>query len=156
MAIQAPLQIDFLQYRQQLKTRRDQDKTWLWGIIRQKYLVLQPEEVVRQLTLLYLLQQKGYNKNRIGVEKGLKVNELSKRCDILVYTPDMRPFLLIECKAPEVPLTQSTFEQIARYNLPLHVDYLLVTNGMHTYCCKMNYQEESFTFLEEVPEWPED
>lgn len=155
MGKHAPLEIDFLQYRQQLKTRREKNKTWLWGVIRQKHLVLQPEEFVRQLTLLYLIQQKGYNKNRISVEKGIQVNELSKRCDILVYTSDMRPYLLVECKAPEVPLSQSTFEQIARYNLPLQVEYLLVTNGRHTYCCKMNYEEENFTFLEAVPEWPE-
>lgn len=146
-----PLHIDFLQYRSQIKTRKAEQKTWIWDFIRQKYLVLLPEELVRQLVLHYLIDDRGYNKNRIGIEKGLKVNGLSKRCDILVYDQQIRPLLLVECKAPEVPLTQSTFEQIARYNLPLQVDFLVVTNGRHTYCCKINYEEESFTFLEAIP-----
>ena len=115
---QAPLNIDFLRFRDQLKVRRQDGKTWLFDPIRQKYLQLLPEELVRQLVLLYLLEERGYNRNRISIEKGLKVNELSKRCDILVYDPEVRPFLLVECKAPEVPLSQDTFEQIAPLQSP--------------------------------------
>lgn len=153
MGKQQPLNIDFLQYKSQIKTRRSENKTWIWDFIRQKYLVLLPEELVRQLVLHYLIEDRGYNKNRISIEKGLKVNGLAKRCDILIYNKEVRPFLLVECKAPEVALSQSTFEQIARYNLPLQVDYLMVTNGRHTFCCKMDYEKETFTFLEEIPFW---
>lgn len=151
---QAPLNLDLLSYQAQLKTRRQDGKTYLFDPIRKKYLVLLPEEFVRQLVLLYLIEAKGFNRNRISVEKGLKVNELRKRCDILVYSPELKPFLLVECKAPEVPLNQATFEQIARYNLPLQVDYLLVTNGRHTYCCAMDYEKESFEFLSDIPSYP--
>ena len=146
-----PLRIDFLAYQDQLKTLRKENKTYLWDPIRQKHLVLLPEEFVRQLVVLYLLEEKGFNKNRIGIEKGIKVNGLAKRCDLLVYNQLVEPILLVECKAPEVALNQSTFEQIARYNLPLQVDYLMVTNGRQTYCCKMDYKEESFEFLDEIP-----
>ncbi len=150
----APLNIDFLHFRDRLQTRRQEGKTWLWDPIRKKHLVLLPEELVRQLVIQYLIEDRQYNRNRISIEKGLKVNELQKRCDILVYRPDLSPLLLVECKAPEVPLSQATFEQIARYNLPLKVDFLLVTNGIHSYCCAMDYQSESFEFLTEIPLYP--
>ncbi|MEL6637238.1 MAG: type I restriction enzyme HsdR N-terminal domain-containing protein [Bacteroidota bacterium] len=148
------LHIDFLRFRDRLQTSRRAGKAHLWDPIRQKHLVLQPEELVRQLVLHYLIEERGYNRNRISIEKGLKVNDLQKRCDILVYRPDLTPLLLVECKAPEVPLSQAAFEQIARYNLPLRVDYLLVTNGIHSYCCAMNYATESYAFLDTIPHYP--
>lgn len=152
---QAPLKIDFLQFRDRLKTRRQDQKTLLFDPIRQKYLQLLPEEMVRQLVVLYLLEERRYNRNRISIEKGIKVNDLHKRCDILVYDSGVRPFLMVECKAPAVSLTQESFEQIARYNLPLQVDYLIVTNGIDTYCCAMDYEKESFEFLADIPDYPQ-
>lgn len=153
------IKIDFLKYQNKLKTRREDGKRFLYGTIRRKYLVLQPEELVRQLVIEYFIEDRKYNKNYIAVEKLLIVNERRKRCDILVYKKDnnleeevnLVPWLLVECKAPEVPINEATFRQIASYNLPLRVEYLVVTNGRETYCCEMNYEEEDYTFLEEIP-----
>ncbi len=143
--------IDFLQYKNQLKLKNDKERRYIFDPIRQKYLVLFPEEFVRQLVLLYLIEEKKYNKNRIKVEKTLKVNERTKRCDILIYNQAVQPLLLVECKAPNVKITQATFEQIAWYNMPLQVQYLVVTNGLTTYCCEMDYEKQSYHFLEEIP-----
>ena len=115
---------------------------------------MQPEEVVRQLLLLYLLREKGCSPNRIGIEKTLSVNGLTRRFDILVYDPEMKPWMLIECKAPGIAISQDTFDQAARYNLPLRVPYLVVSNGRDTYCCKMDYEKEGYDFLGELPGFP--
>lgn len=145
------IEIDFLQYKQQLKIKVEKDRRYIFDPIRQKYLVLFPEEFVRQLVLLYLIQDKAYNKNRIKVEKTLKVNDRTKRCDILIYNKEVEPLLLVECKAPNVKITQETFKQIAWYNMPLQVQYLVVTNGLVTYCCAMDYEKQDYVFLEEIP-----
>ena len=145
--------IDFLRFKAQLKTKVNKDRRYIFDPIRQKYLVLFPEELVRQLVLLYLIQDKKYNKNRVKVEKTLKVNQRTKRCDILIYDQAVQPLLLVECKAPQVKITQATFEQIAWYNMPLQVQYLVVTNGLSTYCCKMDYERQTYHFLEEIPEF---
>lgn len=114
-------------------------------------MVLQPEEIVRQLTLLYLIEEKKYNRNRIRAEKLLHVNDLRKRCDILIYDTEVNPLLLVECKAARVKITQDTFKQIAWYNMPLKVKYLVVTNGLQTYCCEMDYDKHTYQFLPEIP-----
>ena len=145
------LALDLLQHQQQLKFRKAQGKTYIYDPIRKKYLVLQPEESDRQLILQELIIAQQYNYNRISVEKSLRVNTLLKRCDILVYNQHMNPWLLVECKAPEVPISQAVFEQIARYNLPLKVSYLMVSNGRQSYCCQMNYETGSWIFLEDLP-----
>lgn len=145
------IDIDFMVFSEKLKVKKTEDKVFLFDPIRKKYLVKAPEELVRQLVLQYLILEKNYNKNRIRTEKGLKVNDLSKRCDILIYDKKLAPFLLVEVKSPKVKITQQTFEQIARYNLPLRVQYLVVTNGFNTYCCEMDYDKKSFSFLSEIP-----
>ena len=145
------IEIDLLTRQGQLKVKTEAGNRLLLDPIRKKWLVIQPEELVRQLMILYLIEEKHYNKNRINIEMSLQVNELQKRCDVLVYDNEMEPFLLIECKAPSVNVNQATFRQIANYNLPLRVPYLLVTNGMVNYGCRMNYEEESFEFVNEVP-----
>ena len=145
------IEIDFTSYRDLIQLKKDNQKTLIFDPVRKKYLVLAPEELVRQMVIQYLIREKKFPQTMIGVEKGLKVNSLSKRCDILIYGQKMQPLLLVECKAPKVVINEKTFEQIARYNLPLQVQYLLVTNGITTYCCKMNYVEQQFTFLEKIP-----
>lgn len=145
------IEIDLLARQGQLKVKTEDSSRLLFDPIRKKWVVIQPEELVRQLMILYLIEEKQYNKNRINIEMGLQVNALQKRCDILVYDQDMQPFLLVECKAPTVKVSQATFRQIANYNLPLRVPYLLVTNGMVNYCCRMNYEDESFEFVNEIP-----
>lgn len=151
---QMQIEIDFLRYQSKLNFRMEGQQRLIYDPIRQRYLVQTPEETVRQLVVLYLREEKFYPQSRMAIEKALKVNELTKRFDILVYERAMQPFLLVECKAPTVPITQDTFRQIAIYNTPLNVQYLMVTNGQTTYCCKMDYQLSAFTFLKEVPAFP--
>ena len=144
------IRIDLMAYQEELRIRREGEKRYIFDPIRKKWLVLQPEELVRQLLIHFLQKEKGYSKNRIAVERGLKVNTLEKRCDLLLFDADHRPLMLVEVKAPKVKIDQKTLDQIARYNLPLRVKYLLVTNGINSYCCKMDYQQESFTFLKSL------
>ncbi|MFK8104847.1 MAG: type I restriction enzyme HsdR N-terminal domain-containing protein [Saprospiraceae bacterium] len=146
--------INYLAFQDQLKLKSAEGKSWIFDPLRRKYLVAGPEELVRQLVIFYFIQQLAYNKNRIKVEMGLKVNTLARRCDILVYDNSVQAFLLVECKAPKVDITQATFEQIARYNMPLQVPFLMVTNGIKTYCCQIHYDTQSFTFLDHIPPYP--
>ena len=147
------LDIDFFKYKSFLKIKRETNATtFIYDPIRRKYLVLKPEELVRQLMLHYLNIEKKYPFKQMRTEKGLIINELQKRCDILIYDKAIQPYLLVECKSAQVPIDQAVFEQIARYNLVLQVPYLLVTNGLQTYCCQMNYEEQSFSFLTSVPD----
>ena len=149
--------VDYAKYKPSLRLKKVIDekknqKRYIFGAVRKKWLVLQPEELVRQLTIHYFIEEKFYPINSISVEKGIKVNnELSRRCDILVYDENTQPFLLVECKAPQVDITDDVFEQIAAYNLPLQVKFLMVTNGVKTYCCEMNYEEKSWRFLNNIP-----
>jgi hypothetical protein len=123
------------------------------GEIRKKWLVLQPEEFVRQLLLHFLIQDMRYNRNRITVERGIAVNGEPRRTDILVFDHDMRPFLLIECKAPKVPLSTDVFRQAAQYNGPLRVPYLMVSNGRQSLVAHIDYEREDYTYVSSVPEW---
>lgn len=151
----SPIALPLLELSEQLQTRQREEQRQLYDPIRRKWLVMQPEEVVRQLLLLYLLREKGYSPNRIGIEKMLSVNGLTRRFDILVYNPEMKPWMLIECKAPGISISQDAFDQAARYNMPLQVPYLVVSNGRETFCCQMDYKEESYIFLDGLPEFPE-
>ncbi|MCI4650341.1 type I restriction enzyme HsdR N-terminal domain-containing protein [Phaeodactylibacter sp.] len=146
------IHIDLLRYKDQLRVKRQADKRFIFDRIRKKWLVLQPEEMVRQLVLEYLLQERGYNSNRISMERGLKVNTLDRRFDLLVYDKEVKPYLLIECKAPQVKISQAVFEQVSWYNSSLQVPYLMVTNGRENYCCWMDYEAKSYRFLDVVPD----
>ena len=145
------IELDLLRFKEELKFKNEGPKRFIFDLVRQKWLVAGPEEFVRQLFILYLIQEKDYSAGRIGIERGLKVNKMEKRCDILVYNAAMSPFLLVECKAPKVKITDRVFRQIAQYNMPLKVPYLIVTNGMTTYCCEMDYEQKDWTFLPEIP-----
>ena len=148
------LRLNLTHYQELLEVKQEEGKRWLRDPIRNKWLVLQPEEMVRQLLIQYLLDVLGVNKNRIAIERGLSVNGLQKRCDILIFNPAMEPWLLVECKAPTVALRQSVFRQIATYNMPLQVPYLLVCNGPEAYCCSIDFVQERYQFLEELPPYP--
>lgn len=145
------LELDLMRYKDALRIKREEGVRKIWDPIRKKWLVLQPEELVRQLLLHYLLEEKGYNRNRIRMEKGLQVNTLDRRCDMLIFDDAVQPYLLAECKAPHVDIGQNVMEQIAWYNSTLSVPYLLITNGLASYCCHIDYDKRSYTFLEEVP-----
>jgi hypothetical protein len=121
--------------------------------IRKKYLVLTPEEWVRQHVVHFLMKEKNYPASRIALEISLKYNTLSKRADILIYDRQGNPYLMVECKAPEVNISQDTFDQVARYNMAFKVKYLVVTNGLKHYCCSMDYSSNSYQFLETIPDY---
>jgi len=136
-----------------IKIKEEGGKTYIFDFIRKKYLVLQPEEWVRQNFIQYLIQDKNYVASLIAIEKGLKLNELQKRADIVIYDKQAQPIVLIECKAPKVNLNQEVFEQVARYNMVFKVPYLIVTNGLEHYCAKIDFQKNSFEFLENIPDY---
>ena len=133
--------------------KNSENKVSIFDEIRKKFIVLSPEEWVRQNVIQFLLQNKNYPKSYINVEKLIKVNGLSKRYDGIVFKPNGEIFLLIECKAPEVPISQDTFDQIARYNLELKAQYLMVTNGLNHYFCQMDFENETYIFLKELPDF---
>lgn len=143
------LNFPFYSFRFQQKD----NKTFIFDEIRKKFVVLQPEEWVRQHVIRFLIEEKKYPKSLINVEKELIINGLSKRYDIVVYRNTGEIFLVVECKAPSVAITQATFDQIARYNLSLKSRNLMITNGLHHYYCQMNYEEKKYVFLKELPDY---
>ena len=136
-----------------LNVRVEGNRRMVFCYVRKRWLVLQPEEFVRQLLLHFLIGDMKYNRNRITVERGVAVNGDPKRTDILVFDVDMRPFLLIECKAPKVPLSTGTFRQAAHYNGAIKVPYLMISNGRESYVASIDYAAEEYRFLQAVPEW---
>lgn len=144
--------IDYTAFKKNLQLRKKGTQNEIFDPARRKFVVVQPEELVRQLTIQYLIQAKAYPLSRIRVELGLTVNGLSKRCDILIFDKNGLPFLLIECKSIHVAIDQKVFDQIARYNLKFKVPFLMVTNGLSTFCCQMNYDTEGFVFLSDIPD----
>jgi hypothetical protein len=133
--------------------KNSENKVAIFDEIRKKFILLTPEEWVRQHTIQFLLNENQYPKSYINVEKLIKINDLSKRYDVVVFQPNGEIYLLIECKAPEVQITQQTFDQIARYNLVLKAKYLMVTNGLNHYFCQMDFENEKYIFLKELPEY---
>jgi len=133
-----------------IKVKEDKGKQYIFDSIRKKYLVLTPEEWVRQNFIQYLIHDKKYPLALIEIEKGLTLNELQKRADALVYK-NSKPLVLIEFKAPKVKITQEVFEQIGRYNSVFKVPYLIVSNGLQHYCAKINFEKNTFEFLDGVP-----
>ena len=131
--------------------KNSENKVSIFDDIRKKFIILTPEEWVRQHIVQFLLQEKKYPKSYINVEKLIKVNDLNKRYDIVVFKPNGELFLLIECKSPDVKITQETFDQIARYNLKLNAQFLMVTNGLNHYFCQRDFEKETYIFLEELP-----
>ena len=116
-------------------------------------MILQPEEWVRQHCIEYLTQVKKFPKSIINVEKELIINSLKKRYDIVVFNSDGSIHLIVECKAPKITINQDSFDQIARYNLTLNATYLMVTNGLNHYYCQMDFENERYQFLNELPEY---
>ena len=135
------------------KLKSSENKTLIFDIVRKKYVILTPEEWVRQHVVHFLLKEKNYPISLIAVEKQIKINKRVKRTDIVVYNKQGTPELLIECKAPNVKITQTTFDQIARYNLSANSNYLMVTNGLDNYYCKIDIANETYIFLKDIPQY---
>lgn len=147
------LQLDFLQFQPKLRLTSSGGKSFVFDPIRRKDIILTPEELLRQLVVLYLLEDCRYPANRIRVEVGFTLNGQQRRCDIIVFDEAIKPWLLIECKSPKVPLTQSTFEQAARYNMQWQAPYLAVTNGLSTFCCVLDFENQDFAYLPKFPDF---
>ena len=128
-------------------------KRYIFDFLRRKYVTLTPEEWVRQHFVHFLVEHKGYPKGLLANEVELKAGEKRLRCDTLLYTADMHPRMIIEYKAPTIQIQQKTFDQISAYNLLLKVDFLIVSNGLQHHCCKMDYDTQSYTFLEGIPDY---
>ena len=143
--------LNFQQYT--FRFKNSENKVAIFDEIRKKFIILQPEEWVRQHCVQYLIQHKNYPKSLINVEKELIINDLKKRYDIVVFNPNGSIFLIVECKAPEIKINQSTFDQVAQYNLKLNATYLMVTNGLEHYYCKMDFVNERYQFLEDIPDY---
>ena len=133
------------------KLKSKENKTLIFDKLRKKYMVLTLEEWVRQHFIHFLTKEKNYPTSLIAIEKQLTINNLKKRSDILVFNTDGKPEIIVECKAPSIKITQDTFDQIARYNLKLKANFLIVTNGLEHFYCKMDYKNETYIFLKEIP-----
>ena len=133
--------------------KNSENKVYIFDVIRKKFIVLQAEEWVRQHLVHNLMFDKKYPRHLINVEKQLKVNNLIKRYDVVVFNPDASIEILVECKSPKINITQTVFDQIARYNLHLKANYLFVTNGLDHFYCKMDLEHKKYTFLRGIPKY---
>jgi type I site-specific restriction endonuclease len=134
-----------------LKTKLVEATTQVFDVVRKKYFKLTAEEWVRQHFIHYLNKDKNYPFGLMGVEQMIKYNNLKTRADIVLYNIDGIPNMIVECKAPNMNITQDTFDQIARYNFKLKVKYLVVTNGLQHFCCEMDYKKNQILFLKGIP-----
>ncbi|MDO1514519.1 type I restriction enzyme HsdR N-terminal domain-containing protein [Maribacter confluentis] len=135
------------------RVKNSENRTLIFDDVRKKFVVLTPEEWVRQHVVQFLLQEKNYPLSHINVEKQIKMNGLVKRYDVVVFNPTGELHLLVECKAPEVSISQNTFDQIAQYNIQLNASYLMVTNGISHFYCQTDAQAEKYEFMREIPDF---
>ncbi len=125
-------------------------------ILRQKFVVLTPEEWVRQHFVHFLIEQKGYSKTLMANEVTVTLNGMSRRCDTVVYRQEgMKPLMIVEYKRPDVEITQRVFEQICRYNMVLEVEWLVVSNGLKHYCCQVDIKNGGYAFMKDIPSYGE-
>ena len=134
-----------------LKTKLVEGTTQVFDVVRKKYFKLTPEEWVRQHFIHYLHNEKNYPFGLMGVEKMIQYNSLKIRADIILYNTEGNPNMIVECKAPDMEITQDAFNQIARYNFKLQGKYLVITNGKQHFCCEMNYENNKINFLKDIP-----
>lgn len=137
------------------KISLNKGKYVIWDVLRRKNVALTPEEWVRQHFIHYLIHHKGYPQSLMANEVQVSLNSTKKRCDTVLYRRDLTARMIIEYKAPDVEITQNVFDQITRYNMVLRADYLIVSNGLQHYCCKIDYQTNSYVFLKDIPAYNE-
>ncbi len=142
-------QLNLPDYNFNLKT--ENGKQYIFDSIRRKYILLNPEEWVRQNFIQYLIQEKKYPQSLMAVEKQLTMNGKLFRFDLLVYNRNGQPHLIVEFKAPEIKIAQSTFDQVVRYNMTLRVEVVIVSNGLQHFACEIDYEKNSYSFLPEIP-----
>jgi hypothetical protein len=137
----------------EIKLREKNGQRQIFDFLRRRYVSLTPEEWVRQHFVHFLIEKKGYPKGLLANEVELRVGDKKLRCDSLLYNKELQPQMIIEYKAPHIEITQRVFDQITVYNFLLHVDYLIVSNGIQHYCCRMDYKKNSWEFLREIPNY---
>ena len=135
------------------KVKEKDGKLVIFDPVRRKYVALTPEEWVRQHFVNYLVTDKGYPKELLANEVPVKLNGTAKRCDTVAYNRFLAPLMIVEYKAPTIEITSAVFDQIVRYNMALHVRYLTVSNGISHFCCKIDYENLTYSFLEGIPEY---
>lgn len=136
-----------------VRLRETSGRRQIFDILRRKYVALTPEEWVRQHFVHLLTDRKGYPAALMANEVALTVGDKRVRADSVLYSPTLHPRMIMEYKAPSVGITQKVFDQISVYNLLLHVDYLVVSNGIQTFCCQMDYPNQTYHFLEDIPDY---
>src|SRR3712207_438242 len=139
----------------ELKLSGTQDKPKILDILRRRYVALTPEEWVRQHFVHYLIEHKGYPQALMANEIQIQIGDKQLRADSVLYDSKLQPRMIIEYKAPSIPITQKVFDQIFAYNTRLHVDYLIVSNGLNHFCCKIDYATQSYSFLQDIPSYNE-
>ena len=137
----------------EIRIGRKDGRLTIFDFLRRRYVALTPEEWVRQHFTHFLVEHKSYPQGLLANEVELSVGDKSLRCDSVLYDRELRPRMIVEYKAPHIKLTQKVFQQIATYSLLLHVDYLVVSNGIEHHCVKMDYENEKYLFLEDIPEY---
>jgi type I site-specific restriction-modification system R (restriction) subunit len=145
------LQLNLPQYSFRIK--KQNEKLVIFDSQRKRYVVLTPEEWVRQNFIRFLIEEKGYPAAYLAIEKQLNMNGMKKRCDAILYNEHALPFLIIELKAPNVAISQATFDQVAVYNAKLKVDFFIISNGIEHYCCKVNLETARYEFFPEIPDF---
>lgn len=137
----------------EIKLSGTREHPLIFDVLRQKAVALTPEEWVRQHFVHFLIEQRQYPQTLMANEVQLRVGDKQLRADTVVYDRQLQPRMIVEYKAPSISLTQKVFDQISVYNFLLHVDYLVVSNGLQSYCCKMDYEHEKYLFIEEIPKY---
>ena len=137
------------------KIRKKGELQEIFDPLRRKYVVLTPEEWVRQHFVNYLVQQKGYPASRIANETAIRLNSLSRRCDTVIYNKQLEPLMILEYKEPRVTITHQVFDQVARYNSVLRVPYIVVSNGISHFCYRINFPTLDYQFLTDIPFYSE-
>ena len=128
-------------------------KRLIFDPIRKKYVALTPEEWVRQHFVHWLVEEKGYPSSLMANEVQIQLNATRKRCDTVLYDKSFRARMIVEYKSPDVEITQQVFDQITRYNMVLKVEYLVVSNGLRHYCCRVDYEQGTYQFLPQIPDY---
>lgn len=146
-------QLNFPAY--EFKLKKSGDGFQILDEFRKKWISLTPEEWVRQHTLRWIVTAKLYPAGLIAVEKRITINGMERRFDAVVFDRESNPLIIVECKAPEVRITEEVFDQAARYNLNVNAAFMLITNGLTHYCCKMDHANQAYSFLKELPEYTE-
>ena len=135
------------------RIRAEGQRNYIFDNIRKRYVILTPEEWVRQHMVTYMIEEKKFPSTLISVEMTMKINQTVKRADIVLFSRRALPLMIIECKAPGIKITQKAFDQAARYNMDIKVEYLVVSNGLVHYCARLNHRQNSWEFMKEIPDF---